>query len=366
MNTLKDTSYMLMAYALAEKAIGWTSPNPYVGAVIVKKDAIVGYGYHKKIGTPHAEAIALKRAGSLAKGSIAYITLEPCLHWGRTPPCVDMIINANLKRVVISSPDLNPLVYKKSIEKIRCAGIPLSLGLLENKNSQLNEIYIKYITQNKPFVIGKVAMSLDGKIATKTLDSQWISSPSEIEYSHLLRGEVDAIMVGINTLIKDDPLLTVRHPNWKDKRITRIILDTKLRFPLKAKMLDTLSKGRIIVFTLKNNSQKKADILRKKGVEVIVLTNSSSRIDLKEVLSWLGQHEISSILVEGGASLLTSFLEEKLLDKIFIILSPKLIGGRNAPTFFQGKGVNFIKDATNLKKIKTFHEDNGFILEGYF
>jgi len=365
MNILKDFSYLKMAYALAEKAKGWVSPNPYVGAVIVRKDAIVGYGYHEAPGKPHAEIIALKRAASLSKKSTAYITLEPCVHWGRTPPCVESIIQAGLKKVIVSALDPNPLVYKKGIKKIREAGIDVSVGLLEEKNKVLNEFYLKYITQRIPFVTAKVAISLDGKIATKKFSSQWISSSGTREYVHLLRGEYDAVMIGINTFIKDDPQLTVRHPSWKGKQITRIILDSHLRFPLKAKILSTLNKGKIIVFTLEKSSRKKAETLKKKGVEVISLP-SSSEINLKEVLAYLGKMEISSLLVEGGGCLLTSIIEQNLIDKIFLSISPKLIGGEKAPSFLQGEGVEFIKDSLALKRIHYFQIDEDIIVEGYF
>lgn len=365
MNNLKDISYLQMAYALAEKAKGWASPNPYVGAVIVKKDVVVGYGFHEKSGLPHAEAVALQRAGSLSRNSTLYVTLEPCVHWGKTPPCVDSILNARLKRVVISALDPNPLVYKKGLRKIKEAGIETSAGLLAEKNSRLNETYIKYITKKIPFVVAKAAVSLDGKMATHRYESQWISSPQTREYFHLLRGEYDAIMVGIGTVIKDDPQLTVRHPDWKGKHITRIIIDSHLRFPLRAKVLSTLSQGKVLVFSSKNSSPRKAEALQKKGVEIIRLSPSPGGLKLEEALSWLGKHETTSVLVEGGGLLLTSMLEARLIDKMFITLSPKLIGGKDAPSLFQGKGAEFIKDSLPLKRINTFQIDEDIIVEGY-
>ncbi len=363
MKNLKDIFYLQMAYGLAEKAIGWASPNPYVGAVIVKKNIIVGYGYHERPGKPHAEVIALQQAGSLARNSTTYINLEPCVHWGKTPPCTEALLQARIKRAVISDFDPNPLVSKRGIKKLKEAGIETSLGLLQEKNRRLNETYIKYITKKLPFVAAKAAISLDGKIATKKFSSQWISSPETRQYFHLLRGEFDALMVGVNTLITDDPLLTVRHPNWQKKRLTRIILDSHLRFPLQSRILSTLSQGKILVFTLKEASLKKADALRKKGVEVISL--SSRRVEVNKVLSWLGQHEIASVLVEGGGRLLTSIFEEKMADKIFVTLSPKLIGGKTAPTLLQGKGADFIEDSLSLKRAHTFQIDEDTIVEGY-
>ena len=363
MKNLKDIFYLQMAYALAEKAKGWASPNPYVGTVIVHKDVIVGHGYHEKPGQLHAEALALQRAGPLSRNSTAYITLEPCVHWGKTPPCTEAILQARLKRVIISALDPNPLVFKKGFKKIKQAGIEFSSGLLEEKNRRLNEVYLKYITKKIPFVIAKAAISVDGKIATRKFSSRWISSQQTREYFHLLRGEYDALMVGINTLIKDDPLLTVRHPNWKGKKIVRVILDSHLRFPLGAKILSTLSQGKIIVFSLKKASQKKADALRKKGVEVISF--SSQTLDLKEVLCWLGKNEMSSVQVEGGSRVLTSMLEERLVDKIFISISPKLIGGKQAPSLLQGEGTDFIKNSLHLKRTNSFQIDEDIIVEGY-
>jgi len=366
MKDLNDFSYLEMAYALAEKAKGKASPNPLVGAVIVRRGAIIGHGFHEAAGKPHAEIIALREAGSLSKGSTAYITLEPCVHWGRTPPCVDSILEARLKRVVISALDPNPLVFQKGVKKMRGAGIEVSVGLFEERNRRLNETYIKYITQRIPFVAAKAALSLDGKIATRKFDSKWISSAQTREYVHLLRGEFDALMIGINTLLRDDPRLTIRHPNWKGKRITRIILDSELRFPLKAKILSTLPQGKILIFTLKTSSPRKKEALEKRGVEVIPLPGSPSRIDLKEVLSWLGKRQISSLLVEGGSLLLTSMIEERLVDKVFLTISPKLIGGKKAPSFFQGEGTEFIKGSLCLKKINCFQIDKDIIWEGYF
>ncbi len=366
MNAHKDLIFLEMAYALAEKAKGWSNPNPYVGAVIVKNGKIVGTGYHEKPGKPHAEVIALQKAGSRARNATAYITLEPCVHWGRTPPCVDGLIRAGVKRAVISALDTNPLVHKKGVQKLRDAGIDVSIGLLKEKNARLNEIYDKYIRHQIPFVTVKVAASLDGKIATRTGDSCWITSRQTREYIHLLRGEHMAIMVGINTLLIDDPLLTIRHPLWKRKQITRIILDTRLRFPLDARILKTLARGIILVFTHAPETSRKAREMRKKGVEVVSFQNRrSERLDLKKVLVWLGKHEISSVMVEGGALLFTDLLEKNLVDKIILTQSAKLIGGEKAPTFFEGKGSSEVARAIRLKDTSCFMIGKDLILEGY-
>jgi len=367
MNTNKDLVFLEMAYGLAEKAKGWSSPNPYVGAVIVKNGTIIGTGYHEKPGKPHAEIIALKKAGTQARNATAYITLEPCVHWGRTPPCVDSLIQAGVKRAVVSALDSNPLVHKKGLQKMRQAGIQVSNGLLEEKNSRLNEVYNKYIRQKIPFVTVKVATSLDGKMATQTHDSRWITSTQTREYVHLLRGENMAIMVGINTLLHDDPRLTIRHPFWRKKPIVRIVIDSRLRFPIDAKILRTTAKGKILVFTHQSGASRKAVELKKKEVEIISLRkNRSGRLDLNEVLNWLGQNEISSVMVEGGPLLITSLIEKQLIDKIFVTLSTKLVGGEKAPTFFEGTGFSSIAQSIQLKNTNCFTIGNDMILEGYF
>ncbi len=368
MNTkiLKDISYLYMAFGLAEQAKGWASPNPYVGAVLVKGNDIIGYGYHKKPGQPHAEVIALRRAGAHAKDSTAYITLEPCIHWGRTPPCVDSILRAGIKRVVVSSLDPNPRVYKKGIQKLEQNGIAVSVGLLAKRNRVLNESYFKYITTKIPFVTVKAAISADGKMATKTHKSQWLTSRPTREYVHLLRGENDAILVGINTIVKDNPSLTVRHRNWPRKRITRVILDSSLRIPLHSRICGTLTQGDIIVFTGKQASPEKMKILSKRGIRVVPLPHSRIKINLEEALFWLGNNGISSVLVEGGSRLLTSIFDEKLADKIFLTVSPKLVGGKDAPSLYGGGGVVTIEQSLKLKWTRTFSIGEDTIFEGYF
>ena len=366
MNSLKDAAYMHLAYSLAEKALGRASPNPYVGALVVKNDVIVGHGYHEGAGSPHAEIAALERAGRRAKGGTLYVTLEPCVHWGRTPPCVDAVLSAGVKRVVISSLDPNPLVFQKGVRKIRRAGIDVTVGVLEERNRRLNEFYAKYITRSIPFVTLKAALSLDGKMATKKFDSRWISSPPTREYIHLLRAEYDALMVGVNTIIQDDPRLTVRHSNWRDKKLTRIILDSALRLPRQARILSTLAQGRTLVFTNMNAPRPKKEALAKLGVEVISLPGATAIVDLHRVLAALGKREIASVLVEGGGRLATSLLEKKLADKVVLTISPRFIGGKNAVSVFGGEGPKSLKDALSLNAVSSFQIGEDTLLEGYF
>jgi diaminohydroxyphosphoribosylaminopyrimidine deaminase/5-amino-6-(5-phosphoribosylamino)uracil reductase len=366
MSDSKDSSYLEMAYGLAEKARGWASPNPLVGAVVVRGGKVIGHGFHERPGRPHAEAIALERAGRAAGGSSLYVTLEPCVHWGRTPPCVDAVIRAAPKRVVVSSLDPNPIVFQKGVGRLRAAGISVSVGLLGEKNSVLNESYIKYITRGLPFVSLKAALSLDGRLATRTGDSRWISSPETRDYIHLLRGEHDAIMVGIGTILKDNPQLTVRHPQWAGKAILRVILDSGLQLPTRARILATLTAGKILVFTTEKASARKRAALEKRGVEVMAIPGPSHRLEIPEALARLGERGIASLLVEGGSRLMTSMVEKNLADKLFLTLSPRLIGGEAAPSFLEGKGVRLVEKSWRLSRVSAFPIGEDIIIQGYF
>ncbi len=365
MTEIKDIAYLEMAYGLAEKARGWASPNPYVGAVVVRRDAIIGWGYHERPGKPHAEAVALERAGPSARGSTLYITLEPCVHWGRTPPCADAVIKAGPKRVVVSSLDPNPLVFRKGIRKLRAAGIDVSVGLLKERNLTLNEGYIKHITQGIPFVTLKAALSLDGRTATRTGDSRWISSPLTRDYVHLLRGEQDAIMVGIQTILRDDPLLTVRHPQWSGKKVVRTILDSQLRLPLHARILSSLSEGAIIVFAAGRPPPHKRNLLEKRGIEVVEIPGATRPVNIAKVLTHLGGRGITSLLVEGGSRLLTAMIEGRFADKLFLTLSPRIIGGTAAPSLLEGKGIRRMQDSWKIRRTSTFTIGDDTVIEGY-
>jgi diaminohydroxyphosphoribosylaminopyrimidine deaminase/5-amino-6-(5-phosphoribosylamino)uracil reductase len=361
-----DLAYMEMAYGLAEKARGRTSPNPLVGAVVVNDGRVVGHGYHEQAGRPHAEILALRMAGRSAKGATLYLTLEPCVHWGRTPPCVDAVLAAGLKRAVISAIDPNPLVHTKGVRRLDEAGLPVSLGLLKEKNAGLNEAYAKYITRKIPFVTLKAALSLDGRIACRTGDSKWISSAGTRDYVHLLRGEQDALMIGVNTLLSDDPLLTVRHPNWGAKEVVRVVLDSRLRFPLSAKVLSTLRRGRVIVFAGSAAPASKARALEARGVEVVVPAAGRKAWRLSDVLGELGKREVAALLVEGGSRLFTAFVENGLADKAVLTYAPRLVGGIDAPGFIGGRGVDKVGRALKLKNVRSFSVEDDIILEGYF
>jgi len=366
MNPPRDLGYMEMAYGLAEKARGRTSPNPLVGAVVVRDGRVVGHGYHEEPGKPHAEILALRMAGARAKGATLYLTLEPCVHWGRTPPCVDTVLAAGLNRVVVSAVDPNPIVHRKGVRRLKEAGIDVSLGLLAERNARMNEAYAKYITRKVPFVTLKAALTLDGKIACRTGDSKWISSARTRDYVHLLRGEQDALMIGANTLLADDPLLTVRHPSWGRKKVVRVVLDSRLRFPLGSKILATLGRGRLIVFAGADAPAAKARALESRGAEVVFPRDNRSAWPLPDVLGELGRREVAALLVEGGGRLFTSFVEAGLADKAVLTYAPRLVGGAAAPGFLGGRGVDRVGRALALKGTRTFILEGDVILEGYF
>ena len=373
---MNDKKYMRLALRLAIKAKGRTSPNPLVGAVIVKDNRIIGKGYHKKAGEPHAEINALDIAGRRARGATLYLNLEPCAHFGRTSPCTKKIISSRIKEVVVAMIDPNPLNYSRGVKELRKAGIEVKVGVLEEEAKKTNEAYITYITTRKPFVILKTAMSLDGKIATKAGDSKWITNESSRKYVHKLRSEVDAVLVGIETVLKDDSLLTVRSPKspsseaellWRTGKVQsqpiRVVVDSRARIPLGARVLN--KEALTIVATTKLASKRKIEALEKKGAKVLIIKNRDKKVNLKELLKRLGKLEITSLVVEGGGRINASFLENGLVDKVLFFIAPKIIGGKEAFTPVEGKGIERIKHAIKLKNIsiKRFGED--MLVEGY-
>lgn len=360
-----DLAWMEMAYGLAEAARGRTSPNPLVGAVIVRDGAVVGHGYHEEAGKPHAEIMALDMAGPRARGATLYLTLEPCVHWGRTPPCVDRVIAAGLARVVVSAVDPNPLVDTRGIRRLEQAGLDVSVGLLADRNAALNEAYVKFIVRGTPFVTLKAALTLDGKIACSSGEARWISSAGTRDYVHLLRGEQDALMIGVNTLVADDPRLTVRHPLWPAKRLLRAVLDSRLRFPPDARILSTLDRGRIAVFCGREAPGDKAGALEDLGVEVLRPPGGATAWALEAVLAELGRREIASLLVEGGGRVFTSFVEAGLADKAVLTFAPRLVGGAGAPGFLGGRGADRIAGAPALERARAFTIEDDIIVEGY-
>ncbi|MCL6635390.1 MAG: bifunctional diaminohydroxyphosphoribosylaminopyrimidine deaminase/5-amino-6-(5-phosphoribosylamino)uracil reductase RibD, partial [Peptococcaceae bacterium] len=334
-----DRHYMRMALELAGRARGRTSPNPMVGAVVVKDGKVVGSGYHLRAGTPHAEVHALNEAGEKARGATLYVTLEPCCHYGRTGPCSEAVIGAGIARVVVAMTDPNPKVAGGGIKRLREAGIEVTLGVLEEEARELNEVFIKYITTGRPFVVAKAAMSLDGKIATRSGRSKWITGPEARAYGHQLRDWYDAIMVGIGTVLADDPSLTARLPGGKGRDPVRVILDSRARIPLNAGVLTRRSGAPTIIAATAAAPQAKLAALRRAGARVLVV-NDGPRVDLAGLMKLLAEQEITSVLIEGGSGVHGSALAAGIVDKVAWFIAPRIIGGREAPGPVGGEGVD--------------------------
>jgi diaminohydroxyphosphoribosylaminopyrimidine deaminase/5-amino-6-(5-phosphoribosylamino)uracil reductase len=355
--SIMDEHYMRQALAIAQYSMGRTSPNPMVGAVIVRNGRVVGQGWHRKAGTPHAEINALQQAGELARGATMYVTLEPCSHHGRTGPCADAVIAAGLKKVVVAMNDPNPVVAGRGINRLREAGIEVIEGILANEAASLNEIFIKWISTQMPFVTLKSAMSLDGKIAAHTGHSQWITGPSSRERVQQLRDCYDAILVGIGTVLADNPRLTTRL-SYEGKNPIRIIIDSMARTPLDANIITDGLAPTIIAVTHKA-PQEKINSLRACGAEVLIIETKQSGIDLRQLFKFLGRRDITSILIEGGASINASVLEENLVDKIYWFIAPKIIGGKSALGPVGGQGVHDVNHAHSFEdmNIETVGQD---------
>ncbi|MEK6643892.1 MAG: bifunctional diaminohydroxyphosphoribosylaminopyrimidine deaminase/5-amino-6-(5-phosphoribosylamino)uracil reductase RibD [Planctomycetota bacterium] len=329
--TTQDAAFMSEALHLALQGQGRVEPNPMVGCVLVKGGRIVGRGYHQKLGGPHAEIEALRDAGKKAAGSTAYVTLEPCNHHGRTPPCTDALIAAKIARVVTAIKDPNPQVTGNGLKKLRAAGIHCDIGPLESQARELAAPFITFMTSRRPYVILKWAQSIDGKIATRTGDSKWITSLASRRNAHALRARVDAIIVGVGTILADDPDLTARHVRPL-RKAARIIIDPQLRTPLSAKVVRTARQIPTFVATrTKMMSSPKARRLAAKGCELLAIPVHGKTLRLRALLTHLHDRAMTNVLVEGGGRTLGGFVEQKLADEAHIFIAPKLIGGETAP-----------------------------------
>lgn len=360
-----NEKYMRRALELAENGAGFTNPNPLVGAVIVRDGRIIGEGYHPVYGGNHAEVEALLNAGTDVSGATMYVTLEPCAHYGKTPPCVDAIIQKNIKKVVIGLKDPNPLVSGRGIEILGANGIEVVTGVLEKECQKINEVFLKYITTGRPFCILKAAMTLDGKIASVSGDSKWITNELSRQYVHKLRHRVSAIMVGIGTVLVDDPSLTARIQNREAKDPTRIIVDSSARIPLNAKVLHLESSVKTIIATTEKADKNKLRILREMGAEIIITQVKSGGVDLKSLMEELGDRKIDSVLLEGGSDLNYSALEEGIVDKINMFIAPKMIGGSKAKTPIGGLGKASMAEAIAIQNIEIYRFGDDMMIEGY-
>jgi len=341
---------MQKAIKLAEKGRGRTSPNPLVGAVVVKNGMVVGEGYHAKAGEPHAEIIAIRGAAKAARDATLYVTLEPCCTYGKTPPCTEEIISSGIKRVVIGLIDPNPKVNGRGVDELKKAQIEVLTGLLEKKVAKQNEIYVKYITTKSPFVLMKSAISFDGKITSKNGQPAWITNEKSRRIVHELRNTYDAILIGVNTIIADNPILNTRLNRNNLKNPLRIIVDSNARIPLKAKVVETAKEIPTLLATTKNAPAKKIETLNKMGVQILELPDEKGEVDLKSLLKELGKKETASIILEGGARLNSSFIKKGFVDKMIFFVAPKIIGGNKSLNFITNTdvSVDFIFDKIRL------------------
>ena len=345
---MTDQNYMLQAIQLAKQGEGWTNPNPMVGAVIVKNGRIIGKGYHKKCGELHAERNAIASLTESAEGATIYVTLEPCCHYGKTPPCTEAISEQKIKRVVIGSRDPNPKVSGKGIKMLQEAGIEVIEDFMREECDRLNPVFFHYITTKTPYVVMKYAMTLDGKIATKTGASKWITGEAARAEVQHMRHRYMGIMAGIGTVLADDPMLNVRVEGWKSP--IRILCDSGLRIPLDGQIVKSAGKYRTIVaYADSENTEAKRKRLHEMGVETICCPDENNQVDLKKLMKYLGEEGIDSILLEGGGTLNDSALRAGIVQEVQAFIAPKLFGGMNSKTPVEGIGVRFPSEAVKLK-----------------
>ena len=357
---------MKQALRLAGKGLGRTSPNPAVGAVIVRGGKIIASGFHKKAGAHHAEIEALLQLGGEAEeGDVLYVTLEPCNHHGRTPPCTDAILRSGIRKVVIGMRDPNRHVTGGGCELLAGKGIEVITGILEEECRRLNEAFIKFITTGLPFVVAKTAMTLDGWTATSSGHSQWVTNEKSREYVHHLRDELDAVMVGIGTILLDDPLLTTRLKNGKGRDPLRIILDTNLRVPKEARVLHEASSAPTMIVAAADVSPERFEAVKGEGISMLPCPRKDGKLDLKWLMGRLGTLSVTSILVEGGATLTGALLREGLIDKCYIFKALKMLGGSDGTPMALGAGRRRMDQALFLRdaKVKRFGDD--LLVVGY-
>ena len=345
----EDIEYMRRAIELAERGVGFTNPNPMVGAVIVKGGKVIGEGWHERCGEWHAERNAFKNCTVPAEGATMYVTLEPCCHYGKTPPCTEAIIEHGIARVVVGMEDPNPLVAGKGIALLREAGIEVVCGVEEEALREQNRVFLKYISTKLPWVAMKTAMTLDGKIATRTGDSKWITGAEARAYVHELRHRFMAIVVGIGTAVADDPLLNCRIEGRGVRQPIRVVVDSNARLSLDSQLVKTAGEYRTIVAHTRFAPEERVKALRETGVEMLLCKEKEGLVDVRNLLELLGLSGIDSILLEGGGSLNYTFLSEGLADELYAFIAPKIVGGMNAKTPVEGAGMEKMADAINLE-----------------
>jgi diaminohydroxyphosphoribosylaminopyrimidine deaminase/5-amino-6-(5-phosphoribosylamino)uracil reductase len=356
--------YMRQALELARLAEGRTRPNPAVGAVVVAGGRVVGEGYHPEAGRPHAEIFALRAAGEAARGADLYVTLEPCSHHGRTGPCTEAIMAAGLRRVFVGTRDPNPLVAGRGIARLQAAGVEVVCGILEGECRRLIAPFAKHVTTGLPYVILKSAVTLDGKTATSTGDSQWITNAASRAHVHQLRDKVDAVVVGIGTVLKDNPRLTTRLADGGGRDALRVVIDSRLQIPADAALLHLDSPAGTLIATTGQASPARHSAIARENVEILTVAEQGGRVDLTALLGELGRRGIQSLLLEGGAVLNQGFLEAGLVDRMMIFVAPKVLGGCDGKGIFSGRGAVSLAEAVHLRDIRTARFDDDILIEG--
>lgn len=363
-----DERWMRVAIDLARSAEYRTSPNPMVGAVLVRDGEAVGQGFHRRAGEPHAEVEALRAAGDRAHGATLYVTLEPCTHEGRTPPCAPAVIGAGIARAVIGAVDPNPKVSGSGIVALGDAGIDVTVGVLEARAQRLIEFYARWVVSGRPFVTSKFAMSLDGRIATHDGESKWITSEESLALVHRMRHAHDAILVGANTVIRDDPNLTTRLPEGGGRQPLRIVLDSRLRAPSSARIFSQVGPAAEAGVVVATSDRARADRLREMesaGITVQVFPSVGGKVSLAHLLDYLGQRERISLLIEGGASVHGSAFDDRLVDRVVAFIAPRVIGGVESPGAVGGHGVDRLADALALADVELQRVGGDFVVSGY-
>ncbi len=355
---------MTLALRLAAKGRGRTSPNPMVGAVVVAAGRILGQGYHQRAGGPHAEVLALRQAGRRAAGATLYVTLEPCGHTGkRTPPCVPLILESGIRRVVVAQLDPNPLVSGRGIRTLRAAGLRVEIGCGARQARRLNAVYSHWMRTGRPFVIMKAGMTLDGKIATASGESRWITGEAARRDAHRLRSRVDAVLVGIGTVLRDDPALTARVSDQPRRQPIRIVLDSRLRIPLKARVLSGLQEAHTLIATTKTAPVRKIHLLRRRGIDVLVLPERNGRVSLPDLCRQLGRLRITSLLIEGGSTVNASLIRNNLPDRVVLYVAPLLLGGEDAKGLIGGLSPKHLRESVVLEGVTIRPAGHDMVIE---